>query len=240
VAVLTDDRVGGRLFRPLLLPLALLAVGLGRLVLFGLEAGSYDAAVGTALFATASFVVVVAVAWWLARRLNLLQSQLQAEHDQLVASTRELHDLRTALDEHAIVASTDDRGRITSVNARFCEISGYEAVELIGKDHRIINSAHHPKSFIRDLWNTIEAGRVWHGEICNRAKGGSLYWVATTIVPSAAPGIARRGTSRFAPTSRAARHSNRSSEPAKSAFGRSPNRCLCWSGRAWPTAAAIT
>ena len=125
----------------------------------------------------------VGIAFYVRGNMSGLMRSLANKSEQLRLSLRDLEFQKQALDEHAIVSIADQRGRISYVNDRFCDVSQYAREELIGKDHSIVNSGGHPKEFFHDMWRTISSGSIWHGLVRNRRKDGSFYWVDTTIRP---------------------------------------------------------
>ncbi|HQS57554.1 MAG TPA: diguanylate cyclase [Gallionellaceae bacterium] len=143
--------------------------------------------VQTRIFMVAGGVVAAIfaglIATFINRRMGKLISGLETSAHQLQDANHSLESLRLAMDHHGIVSITDVHGNITFVNDKFCQISQYAREDLIGKNHRLINSGIHPSSFFEEMWNTIAAGKIWQGEICNRNRSGAPYWVSSTIVP---------------------------------------------------------
>jgi diguanylate cyclase (GGDEF)-like protein/PAS domain S-box-containing protein len=112
-----------------------------------------------------------------------LETKLSSIQEKLESIEDELRYYKFALDQHAIVAITDVQGKIIFANQKFCTVSGYSREELLEQNHRLLNSGRHDTNFFKEIYRNIAQGKTWHGEICNRAKDGSFYWVLTTIVP---------------------------------------------------------
>ena len=121
------------------------------------------------------------------REIRLHRDELKTASESAILEAEKIHHeltaLRQAMDKHTLFSITDKSGKIIDVNEGFCDISGYSREELIGQDHRLLNSGFHPKAFWKDMWRTIQSGKPWRDEVCNRAKDGSLYWVDSTNIP---------------------------------------------------------
>jgi PAS domain S-box-containing protein len=115
--------------------------------------------------------------------LKNAESKLRQAYDHLNETLTELNFQKHALDQHAIVSITDAAGKIIYANEKFGNISQYAVDDLIGKDHRVLNAGFHPREFFQQLWQTISSGKIWNGEIKNRRKDGTYFWVESTIVP---------------------------------------------------------
>ncbi len=119
----------------------------------------------------------------LSQHLSQYESSYATLQERVEALERELRDRTALVDAFAIVSETDTRGIITYANKKFCEVSQYSLDELIGKPHNIIRHPDMPKSVFKEMWDTIKAGKIWQGEIKNRRKDGSHYWVYATVGP---------------------------------------------------------
>lgn len=149
------------------------------------ETRNYDEKTYKLLFVMGGGMVGLAmiIAVFVLRRITKLTDNLTGIAQQLKTSLREAEFQRLALDEHAIVSISDPNDKITYVNALMSKVSQYAPDELLGSSHRMLNSAYHPEEFFAALWQTVLAGKVWHGQIRNCRKDGSYYWVDTTVVP---------------------------------------------------------
>lgn len=182
-SLMLGRRSGSRLLR-LILPFIVLApLGFSYILLAVTHSDISQLDFNIVIYTVTFILVSVGYLAVVTSGLNRAERNRQALEFSLQKTNQELLHIKHALDESSIVAITNAKGIITSVNDKFCEISEYEREELVGKTHRIINSKYHNKEFFRNLWKTIQSGKVWIGEIKNKTKSGNYYWVHTAIIP---------------------------------------------------------
>lgn len=174
---------GSKLLRLILPFVIILPLMLSYLLLTYYNKRIIEADFGVILYTIALILMSIIYISFISVKLNKSDIDRHELEKLLMNTNQELNQFQYALDQSSIVVITDSKGVITYVNDKFCEISQFSKKELIGNTHKIINSGHHPKSFFKDLWKTIGGGNVWVGEIKNKAKDGSFYWVFTSIVP---------------------------------------------------------
>lgn len=174
---------GSKMFIKFLPFIVFVPIILGLFFLHSINHGVFSVPFGISLFTVLLILSGLMYIYILAKGLNDTDVKRSKLETALKESNRELAQFKNGLDQVAIVAITDKRGVITYVNKKFCDISKYSEEELLGQTHSIINSDYHPKQFFRNLWKTIASGEIWVGNIKNRAKDGSYYWVNTAIVP---------------------------------------------------------
>lgn len=181
--LLLRQLAGSRMLRVLLPYIIIAPFLLSLLVLFLTKNEILSADFGLVLYTVLFILLSICFMALLSVRLNKYDFQNLQLKRILEDANKELGYFKHALDESSIVAITDKKGVITYVNDKFCEISKYSEEELIGQTHKIINANYHSHEFFKDLWKTIGNGKTWVGEIKNKAKDGSYYWVLTSIIP---------------------------------------------------------
>ena len=183
MAMVLGKKSGSKLLRMLLPFVIFVPLFFSYILLYVTHSDVSNLDINIVVYTVTFILVSVAYIVIITTNLNKADKKRKELESSLRESNQELVHLKYALDQSSIVAITDDKGIITSVNEKFCEISEYSKEELIGKTHRIINSKYHNKEFFRNLWATIKAGKVWIGEIKNKTKSGNYYWVHTAIIP---------------------------------------------------------
>ena len=181
--VFWSEHPGGLLTRRLI-PVIVIFPMLTGWVIFTLEReGYFPAPFALALFAGTTIISLSGLVWLTSLSIEKSEVERLEVKERLKDANRELEGFKFALDQSAIVVTTDTEGRITYVNDKFTQISGYSRKEAIGKTHRLVNSGHHPAEFFGEMWKTITQGQIWRGEICNKTKNGKILWMDATIVP---------------------------------------------------------
>lgn len=190
IALFSGQKNGNIMIRKVFPQIVFMMVFTGFLTLWALRHNLITAEFAIALYCISSIVIILLLLWSNAINLNHLDDERKIKGEKIIGLNKDLEikiknlaDYKYALDASSIVAITDQKGTIVEINDNFCKISKYSRDELIGENHRIINSNFHSKEFFINLWKTIGNGKIWKGEIRNRAKDGTIYWVDTTIIP---------------------------------------------------------